>query len=77
MESILRLRDLEIERCRFWTRGWDVVNGMLVGGKKEVEILTSTVQNLTDKLMAAEKAQSEQASALAELKDELEVRPVE
>ena len=47
------------------------MNGVLVGGKKEVEILTSTVQNLT------EKAQSEQASALAELKDELEVRLVE
>ena len=53
------------------------MNGVLVGGKKEVEILTSTVQNLTDKLMATEKAQSEQASALAELKDELEVRLVE
>ena len=50
---------------------------MLVGGKKEVETLTLTVQNLTDKLMAAEKAQSEQASALAELKDELEVLLVE
>ena len=46
---------------------------MIIGGKKEVETLTSTIQSLTDKLMVAEKAQSEQASSLAELKDELEV----
>ena len=47
---------------------------MLSGGKKEVEALTSTVQNLTDKLLAAETAQSEQSSSLAQLKDELEVQ---
>ena len=73
IETLIRSKDDEIMRRMDVNNSWVLVNSMIEGEKKDTESLLSTIKDLTDKLVESERLQASQSSAMATMKDELEV----
>ena len=73
MNAVIKSKDAMIEERRFDFRESRVVQTELTGEKKDVDSLKAAVQSMTEKLISIQKAHDEQASAMADLKEELEV----
>lgn len=53
---------------------WCLVKAAVAGGREEVNTLNQTILKMTETLKSFEKTQSEQASKITQLTDDLEVR---
>ena len=73
MNAVIKSKNAMIEERRPFFRESPVVQTELTGEKKDVESLKAAMQSMTEKMISIQKSLDEQGSAMADLKEELEV----